>query len=257
MRHAHQQPPDKSSHQPPSAETEVPTLPEQEIPEIDAPTNQETSQRVQKEGIRRSRRVRHAPKRYADYAPHGQVVFKAFTVPKSKEEPQEGSLLALKTLHDPHTLYLWEAAKEPDFTEFHKEIDFSWSEKIGSCVVEQIFLKCGHAACSLVYEAKRRISTREVYKWKAHINMDGSKQVYRMHYEEMYSSIVAWATTRFFPIRSLLNKWHTLQLDFVMVFPQAPASRERLYMEIPKGVNIEDPADARKAHPKHYVLYRY
>jgi hypothetical protein len=28
--------------------------------------------------------------------------------------------MALKALHDPNTLYLWEAAKEPDFPEFQK-----------------------------------------------------------------------------------------------------------------------------------------
>jgi hypothetical protein len=196
MRHAHQQPPDKSSHQPPSAETEVPTLPEQEIPEIDAPTNQETPQRVQKEGVRRSGRVRHAPKRYADYVPREQVVFKAFTVPKSKEEPQEGSLLALKTLHNPHTLYLWEAAKEPNFTEFHKEIDVlperkNWKLRRRADIPKNAAML--PAVWSM--KQKKRISTREVNKWKARINMDGSKQVYRMHYGEMYSSIVAWATT--------------------------------------------------------------
>ncbi len=58
---------------------------------------------------------------------------------------------------------------------------------------------------------KRRISMREIYKWKARINIDGSKQVYGVHYDETYSPVVAWPTTRFFLTQSLLNSWKTKQ----------------------------------------------
>jgi hypothetical protein len=63
----------------------------------------------------------------------------------------------------------------------------------------------------------------------------------------MYSPVVAWSTTRFFLIQSLLQKWHTKQLDFVLAFPQAKVERD-LYMEIPKGVQLQG-ADRSK-----YVL---
>jgi hypothetical protein len=85
---------------------------------------------------------------------------------------------------------------------------------------------------------KRRISTREIYKWKARLNVDGSKQIRGLHDDLTYSPVVAWPTTRFFLIQSLLNDWHTKQLDYVMAFPQANVERE-LYMEIPKGVRLQ------------------
>ncbi len=79
------------------------------------------------------------------------------------------------------------------------------------------------------------------------MNVDGSKQVYGVHYEERYSPIVGWATTRFLLIQALLNDWYMHQLDFILVFPQAPVESE-LYMEIPKGVCIEG------VNSKEYVL---
>jgi hypothetical protein len=94
---------------------------------------------------------------------------------------------------------------------------------------------------------KRRISSREIYKWKARINIDGSKQVKGVHYEQTYSPVIAWSTTRFFLIQSLLQKWHTKQLIFVLALPQAKVERD-LYMEIPKGVQLQG-ADCSK-----YVL---
>jgi hypothetical protein len=78
---------------------------------------------------------------------------------------------------------------------------------------------------------------REIYKWKARINIDGSKQVYSQHYDKTYSPVVAWLTTRFFLTQSLLNSWKTKQIDFVLAFPQAPVERD-LYMQIPKGIRI-------------------
>jgi hypothetical protein len=85
---------------------------------------------------------------------------------------------------------------------------------------------------------KRRISTREVYKWKARLTVDGSKQRYGIHYDETNSPVVTWATTRFFLIQSLLLGWHTQQLDFTLgAYPQADVDRP-LYMEVPKGVQV-------------------
>jgi hypothetical protein len=85
---------------------------------------------------------------------------------------------------------------------------------------------------------KRCISTREVYKWKARLTIDGSKQVYGKHYDETYSPVVTWPATRFFLVQALINKWHTMQIDFVLAYTQAPIERE-LYMVIPKGIELE------------------
>jgi hypothetical protein len=92
---------------------------------------------------------------------------------------------------------------------------------------------------------KRCITTREVYKWKVRLTIDGSKQRYGLHYDKMYSPVVTWATTHFFLTQSVLHGWHSRQLDFLMAYTQAPLERE-LYMEIPKGVTVTGGLDRSK-----------
>jgi hypothetical protein len=94
----------------PTVETHVPV----ETPDANTEVSQEPEQRV-----RRSGRNRQAPKRFEDYVPHEQVAFAALAEPEI-ELAQEKNLFAMKALHDPDTLYMWEAAKELDFSEFQK-----------------------------------------------------------------------------------------------------------------------------------------
>jgi hypothetical protein len=166
---------------------------------------------------------------------------------------QDPLTVAMKSVMDPDTLYLWEARKEPDFPKFleamQKEVDDHTREGHWRLVRRKDVPK-GATVLPAVWsmKRKRRIATREVYKWKARINIDGSKQVYGVHYNETYSPVVAWPMTRFFLTQSLLNNWTTKQIDFVLAFPQAPVERD-LYMEIPKGIHVEGAKDGEE-----YVL---
>ena len=92
---------------------------------------------------------------------------------------------------------------------------------------------------------KRRIFTGEIYRWKSRLTIDGSKQRYGIDYDETYSPVITWPAARFFLILSLIQGWHTRQLDFVLAYPQADVDRD-LYMEIPKGVHI--PGTGRGTH---------
>ncbi len=92
---------------------------------------------------------------------------------------------------------------------------------------------------------KRRITTREVYKWKTRLTIDGSKQKYGLLYKETYAPVVTWASTKFFLIVSILHGWHSMQLDFLLVYPQVDTERE-LYMEIPNSITIEGPHNRDK-----------
>ena len=73
--------------------------------------------------------------------------------------------------------------------------------------------------------------------WKARVNIDGLKQKYGLDYEETYAPVATWSAMRFFLILSLLNKWHTWQLDFVLAYTQADVEHT-MFMSMPKGVNI-------------------
>eukprot|EP00978_Attheya_sp_CCMP212_P048469 scaffold525506_cov142-Attheya_sp.AAC.1 len=45
---------------------------------------------------------------------------------------------------------------------------------------------------------KRRIATREIYKWKARLNIHGGKQTKGVDYWETYSPMVTWNAIRMF-----------------------------------------------------------
>ena len=43
---------------------------------------------------------------------------------------------------------------------------------------------------------KRRIKDRSVYKYKARLTVDGSRQIQGIHYWETYAPVAAWPTIR-------------------------------------------------------------
>ena len=91
---------------------------------------------------------------------------------------------------------------------------------------------------------KRKVLPGEVYKHKAHWNLDGSKQT-EADYSYTYSPNASWPAIRLQLALVLLHFWHTKQIDYVQAFPQAPIEVIQ-YAELPKGIDIEDvdnPAD--------------
>ena len=68
---------------------------------------------------------------------------------------------------------------------------------------------------------KREIQTNKVYKWKAHLNVHGDRQTYGVTYWETFSPVVTWITIRIILLLTIINNWHSRQVDFVLAFPQA------------------------------------
>ena len=89
---------------------------------------------------------------------------------------------------------------------------------------------------------KRRVKTREIYKWKARLNLDGSKQMEGRDYDQTYAPVATWESIRLLLAMNLRNKWKTCQIDYVLAFPQAPVEQE-CYMEIPKGIRTKNKGD--------------
>jgi hypothetical protein len=85
---------------------------------------------------------------------------------------------------------------------------------------------------------KRRIATREVYKWKARLNIDGSKQEEGINYWETISPVASWSTIRLMLVLILIKGWETRQIDFVLAYTQADVECE-MYMAIPKGFEVD------------------
>ena len=92
---------------------------------------------------------------------------------------------------------------------------------------------------------KRKVLTGEVYKHKARLNLDGSKQVQGLDYDQTYSPMASWPAIRLLLALTLTEGWSTWQIDSVRAFPQAPMHVKQC-MRLPKGIEIagvDDPRD--------------
>jgi Reverse transcriptase (RNA-dependent DNA polymerase) len=84
---------------------------------------------------------------------------------------------------------------------------------------------------------KRDLSTGERTKWKARLNVDGSKQQAGIDYDQTYAPVASWVSVRLILLMAMLQGWMTKQLDSVQAYPQAPVEHD-LYIDVPKGCNI-------------------
>jgi len=135
--------------------------------------------------------------------------------------------------------------KEPDKEQFLAAIDKECEahfQEGNYKLIKRNKLPEGATLSSRVWQMKRKRkqSKGEISKYKASMNLDGSKMIKGLHYEETYAPVVQWATIRFFMTimtMAILSKWHTRQLDFVLAYTQADIERD-LYMKLPPGFTI-------------------
>ena len=80
---------------------------------------------------------------------------------------------------------------------------------------------------------KRDIKIQEIKKYKARLNIDGSRMRQGVHYNQTYAPVTSWKFIRMLLILIAKYRWHSRQLDYVLTFPQAPMERE-IYMKIPR-----------------------
>jgi hypothetical protein len=86
---------------------------------------------------------------------------------------------------------------------------------------------------------KRRILSREVYKWKAQLNAHGGQQEHGVNFWETYAPIVNWFSICLYLVILILKGWETRQIDFVLAFPQANIECD-IYMEFPMGFILKE-----------------
>jgi histone deacetylase 1/2 len=157
-------------------------------------------------------------------------------------------LFAFAASADPDTMYLHEAMRQPDRLQFieamKKEVEDHTKNKNWR-VVRRSSIHGNVPVLPAVWsmKRKRRIATREVYKWKARLTVHGGKQTKGVNYWDTYAPLVQWSTTRLFLTMGVLRGWHCRQLDFVLAYTQADVECE-IYMEIPRGFTVDgDPKD--------------
>jgi len=158
-------------------------------------------------------------------------------------ETSSNPLIALAASADPDTMYYHQAMKQPDREEFIKamikevesqQANGNWRIVKASSVPE------GATILPSVWamKRKRRIATREVYKWKSRLNLDGSKQKKGVNFWETYAPVASWAAIWLILTMVIIKGWKTRQIDYVLAYTQADAEWTDMYMKIPKGFQI-------------------
>ena len=150
--------------------------------------------------------------------------------------------------------------KEPDRAKFQQAMEKEVNDQYRNgnfTIIPRTEVPQGHEIFPAVWQMRRKrdIRSREVKKYKARLNLDGSRMKYGTDYEETYAPVTSWRSIRILLTLVAMFDWYTLQLDYVLAFPQAPVERE-LYMAVPKGFSLENgkPEDyALKIHKNIYV----
>jgi hypothetical protein len=157
---------------------------------------------------------------------------------------EEDPFFVYKATADPDTMYMHEALKQPDRAEFIKAMQKEWNDQYNNgnfSIIHRTKVPKDKTILPTVWQMKRKrdIKTRKVKKYKARLNIDGSRMTKGVHYEQTYAPVASWNSIRMLLTMTAIHNWHTTQLDYVLAFPQAPVERE-IYMTIPKGFEIEE-----------------
>lgn len=162
-----------------------------------------------------------------------------------------GPVYAYQSTSDPDTMYLHQAMKAEDREQFLQAMDKEVEDQMENGnfkIIPMSDVPKGKLILPAVWQMKRKrdIRTREIKKWKARLNIDGSRMKEGEHYDLTYAPVASWNSIRTLMILAIKNGWHTVQLDYIQAFPQAPVERE-LYMRVPKGYNIKNGDDKEYA----------
>jgi hypothetical protein len=198
--------------------------------------------------LRRSARQRVVTEKYLQYLEQKNpsfVAYETIAYQSADIDPQDDlhPLEVFAASADPDTMYLHEAMKQPDKAQFLKamqeEVQAHTENKLWELYPRRLVPQ-GTPIIPAVWsmKRKRRISTREVYKWKARLAFDGSKQIHGVNFWETYAPVASWPTIRYILTLALINRWHMQQIDFVLAYTQAEAECE-MFMKIPKGFTVE------------------
>ena len=74
------------------------------------------------------------------------------------------------------------------------------------------------------------------------LNIYGSRIKKGIYYDRTCAPVASCNSIKLLIALLLVHKWKTVQLDYVLEFPQAPVQKE-LYMKKPKGFEIDTKGD--------------
>ncbi|KAI2497426.1 hypothetical protein MHU86_17084 [Fragilaria crotonensis] len=162
-------------------------------------------------------------------------------------------LMAYKAVSDPDTLYYHQAMKEEDRAMFKESMTKEVTDQFNNgnfTIIPKSEVPKGQTILPAVWQMKRKRDAKDgsIKKYKARLNIDGSRMKRGEHYDETYAPVASWNSVRMLLTMTVAHGWHTKQIDFVQAFAQAPVEKT-LYMKVPAGMELED-----GSNPNDFVL---
>merc|ERR1712155_353782 len=149
----------------------------------------------------------------------------------------------MKAIADKDIRYYHQAMRQPDRAQFKEAVrrELEALEKSKTYTIrrrDQIPKSARILPMVWQLRRKRDQATGEVLKYKARLNVDGSKMIKGRDYVESYAPVTTWDTVRLMLTLTLVHGWHSCQVDYVRAYPQAPIERRTL-TKIPPGMEVE------------------
>jgi hypothetical protein len=175
--------------------------------------------------------------------PEEDEIYEIFAHREYNIQDRASDPIAFTATSDPDPMYWHQAMQATDRADFLKAAKTEVKSHVDNehvLLAERKNLPKGTKVLASVWSMKRKrcILTREIYKWKACLNVHGGQQEHGGNFWETYAPAVNWFSIRLFLVISILQDWETRQIDFVLAFPQADVECN-LYMEKPPGLNVK------------------
>ena len=139
-------------------------------------------------------------------------------------------LVTYKAVSDPDTLYYHQAMKEKDRERFQESMLKEVTDQFDNenfTVIHKSEVPKGQTILPAVWQMRRKRDAKDgsIKKYKARLNIDGSRMKRGEHYDETYSPVASWNSVRMLLTLTAVHGWHTKQIDFVQAFAQAPVEK--------------------------------
>ena len=110
-------------------------------------------------------------------------------------------LMEYKATSDPDSMYLHEAMQQEDKAEFLKAMveevrDQTDNGYFSIIKINQVPKGSTILPCVWQMKRKRHIMTRKIKRWKARLNVDGSRMTKGVHYDKLYAPVASWTYIR-------------------------------------------------------------
>ena len=124
----------------------------------------------------------------------GEIFCLQCMYPNAQDTQDTDNFMAYKATSDPDTMYLHQAMKEPDKNNFIKAMKKEMEDQMKNGNFTKILrskVPKGKTILPSVWQMKRKrdIMTRAIIKYKARLNIDGSRMKKGLHYEETYAPV--------------------------------------------------------------------